>query len=909
MPDVLLATKLHIPPLHGSLVSRPRLIQRLNAGIAQNHRLLLISAPAGYGKSTLLSEWVSRAEMPAAWLSLGPEENIPHRFWTYVVTALACLPAVRQAAGCESILQGLQSPQPPPIMTVLTNLMNVLAQISGEIALVLDDLHTITEPQIHQDLVFLIDHLPRSGSGLHLVAASRMDPPWPLARWRGRGELTELRPADLRFSHPEMAQFLNQTLRLQLSAHDIHALQARTEGWIAGLQMAVVSIQARLSAQGPEGVSRFIESLTGSNRFILDYLMEEVIGQLTQEMRDFLLATSILDQFTAPLCDALLERQDSRVVLDQVERANLFLVPLDDERQWYRYHHLFADLLQKSLKQTHPELVGGLHQRASEWYAANNYLAEAIGHALDAGDVVRVNKFVAGNALAMTENTELQDVLRHFEQIPEADMCAKPWLCVAYAWVKAYVDPSQGIGRILHKVMESISGVEDAVERQQLISHLDAIWAYVAWVKGEPETALEFARSALAGLPDDDWLTRCHVLHTQGAALQNLDRLPESTQAFEAAILAGQRTNKIHETYYAQSCLAYVNILQGHLHRAAALCQQVLSQADQAGFVARRLPVLAYAYATLSMVQREWNDVENAIRNAREGVALAELWRQADTLHFTLTCLSEALRAAGDLESAYAANQRAMQLGVTVSTWFVRISSFGQIHIHLAQGDVAAASHLFSTFEDSVTEPNRKGLFLIAKASLLYALGRFTDTLSLVESSMGELEQKGKVWVIVKLLPLQALALQALSRADEALTVLTCCLAIARPEGYRRIFLDQGAPMCRLLHEAARRGIEVEYITALLPAFNLPAAPRTSPVPASHGALPQFPGAVLVEPLSERELHVLRLLDSPLTSEEIGRELFISANTVRTHMRNIYAKLDAHGRLEALQKARQLKLM
>ncbi|MCU0487098.1 MAG: hypothetical protein MUC85_13420, partial [Anaerolineales bacterium] len=604
MPDVLLATKLHIPPLHSNLVRRSRLSQRLNDGVAQNHRLTLISAPAGYGKSTLLSEWASQAGMPVAWLSLGAEENNPARFWTYFVTALASLPALSQAACCKVVLQELQSPHPPSIQAVLIGLMNELSLIQGEVTLVLDDLHTITERHIHQDLVFLIDHLPRLGSGLHLVAASRMDPPWPLARWRGKGELTELRSSDMRFSLQEAAQFLDKVFQLKLSSSEITRLQERTEGWIAGLQMAAVSMQGRWNSQGASGVSSFIATLSGSNRFILDYLMDEVISQQPAEMRNFLQATSLLEQFTAPLCDALLERQDSHILLDQVEQSNLFLIPLDDERQWYRYHHLFADLLRKSLKQTQPGRVGELHQRASDWFSANGFLGEAISHALDAGDVVRVNELVSGNALVMTEHAELQDVLRHFEQMPEAEICAKPWLCVAYTWVKAYVDPTQEIGRLIRKAMESISGVEDAAEKQHLTSHLDAIWAYIAWVKGEPDTALEFARAALESLPDDDWMTRCHILHTQGSALQNLDRLPEAVQSFEAAILAGQKTNNIQVTFYAQACLAFVHILQGHLHRAASLCQQVLTQAEQAGLVARRLPVLAYAYATLSMVQR-----------------------------------------------------------------------------------------------------------------------------------------------------------------------------------------------------------------------------------------------------------------------------------------------------------------
>ena len=909
MADVLLETKLHIPPLHRNLVRRPRLIQRLNEGLAPDRRMMLISAPAGYGKSTLLSEWVSQVRLPAAWLSLGAEENTPVRFWSYFISALSNLPALHQAACCDSLLVSLQSPQPPPMAAVLTDLMNGLSAVEGEMVLVLDDLHSITDKQIHQDLVFLISHLPHSGIRLHLVAASRMDPPWPLARWRGKGELTELRASDLRFSLAEVAQFLDQVFQLKLFPQDITALQEQIEGWIVGLQMAAVSMQGKWKAQGAHGVSSFITTLSGSNRFILDYLMDEVISQQPGEIRDFLQATSLLEQFTAPLCDALLSRQDSQAILDRIEQANLFLIPLDDERKWYRYHHLFADLLRKSLKQTQPEFIPVLHQRASDWYVANHFLAEAISHALDAGDVIRVNKCVSGNALAMTEHAELQNVLRHFEQMPEEEICAKPWLCVAYAWVKAYVDPSQEIGQIITRLMEGISEVEDAQERQHLTSHLDAIWAYVAWVKGEPDKALEFARSALASLPDDDWMTRCHVLHTQGSALQNLDRLPDAVQSYEAAILAGQKTNNLQEIFWAHTSLAYVNILQGHLHRAHSLCQQVLSLADQAGLVDRRMPVLAYAYATLSMVQREWNDLDTAISNARQGVVLAEQWRQADTLHFTLTCLAEAFLATGDLEAAYAANQRAMQMAVNVSPWFIRISLANDILIDLARGDLTEAVRQFAELENLTTGENRKGLFLVAKVALLNALGHFPDTLLEVGAIIGELEQKGKVWSITKLLPLQAVALHALKREADAFEVIKHCLALARPEGYVRMFLDQGTPMLRLLQAAAGRGIEGEYINQLLPAFGISTSSIAVERLASAATRQPGPGAALVEALSERELQVLRLLDSPLTSEEIGRELYVSANTVRTHIRNIYGKLDVHGRLEAIRKARDMKLI
>jgi len=908
--DILLATKLYIPPLHSTLISRPHLVRRLNDGIFQGHRLTLISAPAGYGKSTLLSEWASQIGIPVAWLSLEKGDSAPARFWSYFVSALQSIPSLQRAGIGESMLPSLQSPHSPPMEMLLAHLLNDLYQLKERVVLVLDDLHAITENQIQQDLVFLIDHLPQSASGLHLVVASRMDPPWPLARWRVRAELNELRPADLRFSSAETAQFLNQVLRLRLSSQDIAALQNRTEGWIAGLQMAALSMQGRLKAQGSQGVSYFIETFTGSNRFILDYLMEEVISQQPAEIRDFLHQTSILEQLTAPLCDALLGRQDSQAILDQVEQANLFLIPLDDERQWYRYHHLFVELLHKRLKHTRPDHIVELHQRASEWYAENNFLAEAISHALEAGDVLRVNEFVSGNALAMVEHAELLDVLQHFEELSEGQICSKPWLCVAYAWVKAYVDPSGGVERILKHAEQAMTGVENTVERQHLASHLDAVRAYVAWVKGESDLALKFTHTALENLPEDDWITRSHLMNIEGLALQYLDDLPAAVHSFEAAVSAGQRTERLYESFQAYANLAFVKILQGRLHQAFSLCQQVLSLMEASGKVTERLPVLAYAHANKCLVHLEWNEVELAIACARQGIALAEGWKQADTLHYTLTCLSKALCAAGELEEAFIVNHRAMQLAVKVSSWFIRLSTYNEIWFHLVKGEVPLAAEKFQEIVPLIEESLKGGgTFLVIKVSLLNAQGDFSGVLEALAEPIKELEQWGKYWTLLNLLPFQAVALHALGREDEALDVIRHCLALAEPEGYVRIFVDRGAPMFRLLKIALTKGIQTAYIDRLLPAFELPATPRAPAAPVLSRPQSKHQAAPLIEPLSERELQVLRWLDSALTSEEIAGELFVSVNTIRTHIRNIYTKLDVHGRIEAIQKAKDFHLI
>jgi len=903
--DNLLATKVHVPPLHGNLVNRANLVARLNDGIVRGCRLTLISAPAGYGKTTLLSEWQAQVDLPVAWLTLEKGENTPARFWSYFVAALNNLPQLQRANIGSAILQASQTPQPGSMEIQITELINELAAFKQQVCLVLDDLHNLSESQIHQDLTFLIEHLPQAPNSLHLVATSRMDPPWPLARWRSHGELNELRVIDLRFGYDETRKFLQEALQFKLSPQEISALQDRTEGWIAGLQMAAISMQARLKAQGPESVSLFIKTFSGSNRFILDYLLDEVISQQSEEVRSFMHETSILDQLSAPLCDAVIDKPGSQAFLDQLERANLFLIPLDEEQRWYRYHHLFAEFLRKQVKQCWPERIPQLHQRASAWYAENHMPSEAIRHALAAGDIDRVHQAVAGNALAMVDNAELFDVLRHFKELPAHQVSSNPWLCLAYAWAKAYADPSDGMEDLLQLAEDALVSVGKESDKRHLTSHLAAIRAYLAWMKGEAELALNFVQHAMQNLPEEDWAARTHLLNIKGLAMQYRGEFFEATRSFEAALTASQKTGRVHEMLYTSSNLAYVHLLQSHLCEAFSLCQTAACKTEEVGQSSQRFPVLAYAHATKSNILLEWNEIESATDSARCGVALAEQWRQTDALHFALSCLSDALGAAGAFEEAFAVNQRAMQVAGTISPWYARISAENEIMLLLAKGDVLAAvnkfKECFPTFEE---DKNRKQLFM--EVSLLYQQNLFQDVINLLDTTLDDLKKKGWNLLWIKLMPIHALSLQALGRTEDALNVLERCLAAAEPEGFIRIFVERGTPMASLLKSIRSRGINVEYTTKLLAAYNPPEKALKS---GRIGSAPfHSASADLIEPLSERELDVLRFLNSHLAVPEIAREMIIAPSTLRTHIRNIYLKLDVHGRLEALQKARDLGL-
>jgi LuxR family maltose regulon positive regulatory protein len=435
----ILRTKLYIPHIRRGLVARPGLVAKLKEGRRPGNRLTLLSAPAGFGKTTLLSEWTASTDRLAAWVSLDEGDNDPTRFWAYVIAALQTI----EADVGQSALAMLRSPQPPVIEPVLIHLINDIATIPERLVLILDDYHVIQAQAIHEALAFLLDHLPPQ---LHLVIASRADPPLPIALFRGRGQVIELRQAQLRFTFDEAAAFLSQVTGLSLAADDIAALTARTEGWIAGLQMAAVSMRG----QDAERIPGFVAALTGSHQYIADYLSDEVLSQQDENVRVFLLQTSILDHMTGPLCDAVTDQSGGQQTLEGLEATNLFVVSLDDERSWFRYHHLFASLLRQRLQQIQPGAVPELHRRASVWYERNGLLVEAIKHALQADDLKRVEWLVAHRVLTMIYYGELATLMEWLEALPHSAVRSRPWLGVAYAWVLAYAGQPGNVEPLLH---------------------------------------------------------------------------------------------------------------------------------------------------------------------------------------------------------------------------------------------------------------------------------------------------------------------------------------------------------------------------------------------------------------------------------------------------------------------------
>jgi LuxR family maltose regulon positive regulatory protein len=944
----LLTTKLYIPPTRPEIVPRPRLVEHLKTGFSR--KLTLVSAPAGFGKTTLLSDCARQCDQTVAWLSLDKGDNDPARFWTYVVAALqtthpdlgeatmAMLHSVAMAPGSGA----------PALESLLTGLINDVAQVQGSLVLVLDDLHLIDNQEVHEGLCFVLDNLPPQ---MHLVISSRADPPWPLARLRGQGNMTEVRVQDLRFTPDEAAAFLNDIMELDLSAQDVAVLEEHTEGWIAGLQMAALSMQGRKREQTTPDLTAFIRAFTGSHRFILDYLLEEVLIQQSGDLQAFLLSTSILERLTAPLCDAVTERNDSRAILSHLDQVNLFLIPLDDERRWYRYHHLFADLLYSRLKQTRPDQIPALHRAASLWYEGQKMIAEAVGHALATDDLERVAHLVETNALAMIYQRELTTLIGWLDALPEEMVRSRPWLCVAQAWALSLVGQFDTVETLLRDAEAALvaehtaaspvgragavagpadpsplalSQIEEPGARR-VAGYILALRAYALAVRADTRQAAGFIRESLKCLPARDYMVRSFSTSLLASILRWSGDFDGAHEAWMESLAICQAADDIPGVVIVLCALATLQIEQGQLQETLATCQQALQLvAEYAKEGGRGLPVAGPAYARMSTLLHQWNDLPGALEHAREALKLSERWGALEGMTTGFTTLGRVLEAMSDYEGAASALQKARQLANSLSPWYGGQVAAQQARLRLTQGDLAAASDWAALLRK---ERDLEGDFdflsydeYINLARVLVAQSREKDrdrseSTRLLDESMGLLarllklaESAGATFRVIETLVVQAMAWQAGGDTDQALACLERALYLAQAEGFVRLFIDEGAPMGNLLRQAVTRGIAPEYAGQLLVAL----AGETDAEAGEDRAAPQptvDPSSVLVEPLTDREMDVLRLLNTTLSSAEIAEHLFISVHTARSHIKNIYGKLGVHRRMDAVHRAQQLRLI
>ena len=950
----LLTTKLYAPPIRPELVFRARLMQQLDAGL--HSRLVLISAPAGFGKTTLLSEWIHHRQdavppVRVAWLSIDDNDNDPVRFLAYLVTALEAV-----GAGLEEAPGPWHSIEGAVLEALLTELLNRVSVLPEHVLLIIDDYHLITADTVHQALSFMVNHLPDT---MHIVLATRADPPLQLSRLRARGQLIELRQNDLRFSAEEAAAFLNNAMSLSLSAKDVAALERRTEGWIAGLQMAALALGSqhgqpeRPARQGPRvgpdigqatrrssaELAAFVKAFTGSHRFILDYLVEEVLEQQSQELQHFLLQTSILERMTAPLCDHILAeapaeptsgpqrssgaatsvlvqtQSRSQQRLERLESANLFIVPLDAERRWYRYHRLFSDLLRKRLQQVQPEQVPVLYERASHWCEQNGLQAEAIDYALWQDDMVRAANLIQEAAEETLMRSEVATLLRWVDRLPDKEVRARPSLCTWHAW--ALLLSGRPWEEVQAQLVQTACAPDtDSTPATQLPAEVSAIRSYVALIQGDVGQATELARHALVKLPEDDRLLRGIAQWSLGMSTLAEGDAPAGEEALAETARLSQESGNVMVAVMVLCNLAELHIKKGQLRQARRVYQQAVQTAiDGKG---QPLPIAGQALVGLATLAYQWNEFDQTLDYLNDGLSRTGIWSTGQQIEGNIV-LSRVLQAMGDEEGARQAVDKARRYAkqFDVTNLDDIAVEWQQARLWLAQGNLEAARRWADGRQLNADIPegtlSESEAFLrshmlkyeqIVLGRLLVAEGKSGEALAILKPLAQRMEDRGRHDLAIEGYVLTALACHANSDRDGALDAIGRALALAEPGGYVRVFVDEGPSMAAILKQAASQGVMVPYASQLLAAFDTDSsAPSPAGARAEPGAQP------LVDPLSERELDVLRLLATGMSNPDIADELYIAVSTVRSHLKSIYSKLNVHKRWDAVQRAEELGLL
>jgi LuxR family transcriptional regulator, maltose regulon positive regulatory protein len=901
----IIATKLYRPPPRPNVVLRPRLIERLNEGLQR--KLTLISAPAGFGKTTLASEWLASCGHPAAWLSLDEGDNDPARFLMYLTAALQKI----SAHIGEGVQLALQSPQPPNAELVLTSLINDTASVGEDFVLVLDDYHAIDSQAVDQAVTFLLEHLPRQ---MHLIIATREDPQLPLARLRAGSQLSELRASDLRFTPAEAADFLNRVMQLNLSADDIATLETRTEGWIAGLQLAALALQGTAYTPGGAGTAGFIQSFTGSHRFVMDYLVEEVLHQQPEGIQTFLLYTSILDRLCGSLCDAIrCERAaneppaSGQETLEHLERLNLFIVALDGQRLWYRYHHLFADLLRQRLRQTLAEkdqdaesLVRDLHLRASQWYEEEGHGLEAFQHAAAAGDIDRAERLIEDGAIPLHLRSPVTAVLDWLESLPRVELEARPQLWWRYGSLMLVTGQTTGVEEKLQAAEAALQAHKQGAETDEgvrnLVGQVAAARSVLALTRYQTGEMLAQGRRALEHLAPESASSRSTALWTMGYAhLLEGDR-SAARRSLTEAIAVSQASGALFTYVLATIGLGNVQEAENELYLAAETYRGVLQLTGD-----QPLQIVHEVHLGLARIHYQWNELQVAEQHARQSLLLAQQYdRVIDRFILCELFLARLYMAQGDMQKAAAILAETSQ-SAHQPLYSHRLPEViaEQAILLLRQGDLAGAERLAQAHNLSVIQ-----------ARIHINRGESPAALRLLEPQLRQAQ--GLSDERLKLMVLIALAHQGSGEVridlDRAVDVLGEVLALAELGGFIRLFLDEGGPMRRLLTEAADRGVRPGYTGKLLAAFEAEQQ-KLQAISHSPAGRPLQSGLPLLEPLSPRELEVLQLIDQGLSNREISERLYLALDTVKGHNRKLFDKLQVQRRTEAVARARQLGLL
>ncbi len=910
----LLQTKLFAPLVPPELVSRPRLIERFEAGL--HRKLTLVSAPAGFGKTTLLTEWAhrhredSQSQLPVGWVSLDKDDNDPSRYWTYFISALQTIyPDLGQ-----SLTAMIQSPQPPPVESFLTSLINEITEKTEPFLLILDDYHIIENKAVHHAMTFLLENMPPQ---MHLVIASRTNPTLPLARLRGRGQLNEFSAGDLRFNFNEIETFFNEVMHLGLSDEGVKALEDRTEGWVASLQMAAISMK------GHNDIPKFIDSFSGSQRYVLDYLTEEVFSRQPSDVQSFLLETSVLDRLTAPLCDAVTKRNDAVEKLDYLETANLFLVPLDEERSWFRYHHLFADLLRNQLNRLQPDLPPLLHHRASQWFEHEGLTAEAVDHSLAAGDLERAANLIEAIAVPMiTVESKVSTIPRWLAKLPDELITTRPWLCIALASARMAVGRLDDVEPLLQSVENLLSTTKveetsEALADRTRIRSVAMALRVSASTQGDIDIrrTLEPCLEAFEKLPDDETFARSLIALNLGVAYAMRGEVNTATRFLNETFTLGQATGNPYLALIAMGCLAEIQAKQGLLHQAAETNRHALRLGVEWSDSEDPLSATSYAHISLAQILYQWNELDEAVQHFTRGIQLSEQCGTALIMQFFypgLAMMEEFQRKTNAMSEFHDLAKRIVD--TPHNAFLSRLSDAWQARLSLGRGDIEATQRWATCHEIDLNVHNPPDLWqefsYLTLARLYIARGKADEIDELLEKMRRKAETEGRMASVIEIMVLQSISLKTQGRIDQSLETLKGVLALAEPEGYIRVFLDEGHSMKELLCQVASFGIAPEYVKKLLDAFEGSALTR-------HDESSIEPGLTTYDSLdpkqsntlSMRELEVLRLMANGASGKDVAGDLFISVGTARKHMVNIYRKLNVHKKTSAVTRAQKLGLI